>query len=146
MTIKIKTWILLCLFALVFAGCQSGINNVAVSRNSEMGRAIAEMDERQKHYSHNVPIYRRAMEDYEKAQGNKCGTIDFVGVSEPLQIVEPHVFIHHLEGRSTGCGYKTYKVKITCANNSSWKAKKVEILERAPNPVNPNGVQGFPRP
>src|SRR6266404_6012060 len=128
MTIKIRTWILHCLPALVFAGCQSGVNDVAVSRKSDMGRAIAEMDEIQKHYSHNVPIYRRAMEDYEKVQGSECGYITFIGASEPLEKVEPYVFIHLMEGRSKGCGYKTYKVKITYAKNSSWKAKEIEIL------------------
>ncbi len=73
--------------------------------------------------------YAKAMMDYEKTHGGKCGTISFYGMSAPFQTVAPHVETFTLLGMSGGCGKLEYKVKVTYGRNLD-DVKKVEILEK----------------
>lgn len=95
-----------------------------------MGQAIVRMDDAKKQYQKNVDLYRKAMMEYEKAQDGKCGNIFFSRLGQPLQVVDPHIRIHDLQGSSSGCGYQDYKVKITYADDDYFVVKSVEILEK----------------
>jgi hypothetical protein len=77
----------------------------------------------------NEDAYRQAMMDYEKAQGDKCGSIAYSGMSGPVQVVEPTVEILRLQGSSSECGKLDYKVKITYGDNRG-VVRQVEVLEK----------------
>jgi len=115
---------------LALTGCHPGVTNIPVSRNSGMGQAIARMDATKKQYQQNVALYRKAMMNYEKAQGGKCGNILFSRLSQPIEVVGPRVRIHHLQGSSSGCGYQDYKVKIAYGDDEYFVVNGVEVLEK----------------
>jgi hypothetical protein len=74
-------------------------------------------------------VYIKAMTDYEKAHGGKCGSISFTGMSGPFQRVSSHAKIFTLQGVSSECGKLSYKVKVTYEGLFD-DVKKVEILEK----------------
>jgi hypothetical protein len=77
----------------------------------------------------NNEAYVKAMMDYEKSHGNKCGPISLYGMSAPYQFVEPHVETIMLQGTSTNCGKLDYRVKIIYGDNLGI-VKQVEVLEK----------------
>jgi hypothetical protein len=83
--------------------------------------------DKQRH--HDEEAYAKAMTDYEKAHGDKCGTISCYGMSAPFETVAPHVQTFILMGISSECGKLEYKVKVTYQNQFD-DVKKVEILEK----------------
>ncbi|HXI71106.1 MAG TPA: hypothetical protein VNN22_12190 [Verrucomicrobiae bacterium] len=115
---------------LAMTGCQSGVTNIGVSRNSETGPAIANLDDAQRQYQKNVEVYKQAMMDYEKAHGDSCGYIMFSSIVGPLQTPEPRAHICKLQGMSRRCGYQNYQVRITYADDACRIVKTVEVLER----------------
>jgi hypothetical protein len=76
---------------------------------------------------HNV--YTKAMTDYEKAHGGKCGSISFLATNGPVQKLGPQVEIFTLQGVSRECGKLRYRVKVTRGALFN-DVKKVEILEK----------------
>lgn len=82
-------------------------------------------------------VYLKAMMDYEKAHGGKCGSISFYGISGPFQRVSPRVEIFTLRGMSSEGGALNYKVRVTYADFFN-DAKKVEILEEMTQPRSAN--------
>lgn len=83
----------------------------------------------EKQRKHDEDAYAKAMTDYEKAHGDKCGIISFHGESSPFEKVSPHVRIFILLGKSSQCGQVSYKVKVTYEHNFDG-VKTVEILEK----------------
>ena len=83
---------------------------------------------RQNNYDVNA-VYTKAMTDYEKAHGEKCGFVSFYGTNGPVQKVTSHVEIFTLQGMSGECGKLSYKVKVT-RDDLFNDVKKVEILEK----------------
>jgi hypothetical protein len=77
----------------------------------------------------NEEAYRQAMMEYEKAHGDKCGSIISTGMSGSFQVEGPDVGILRLQGTSSECGKLDYKVKITYGDNRGI-VKKVEVLEK----------------
>jgi hypothetical protein len=82
-------------------------------------------------------VYVKAMTDYEKAHGGKCGSISFYGRSGPFQVLKPRVEIIHLLGMSSECGKLAYKIKITYKDDTRFKVKQVEVLEKVTPPSIP---------
>jgi hypothetical protein len=115
---------------LALTGCQSNVNNIGVSRNSETGRAILSMDDAKREYQRSVEVYKKAMQDYETANGGNCGHILFSSIVGPLETPAPRVQICKLQGSSQGCGYQNYKVRVTYADDACMIVKTVEVLER----------------
>jgi hypothetical protein len=115
---------------IALTGCQSHVTTIPVSRNSEMGRAMADMDAAQKQYQKNVALYRKAMMDYEKTHGGDCGNIFFSRLSQPIEVVGPRARIHDLQGSSRRCGYQDYRVKIAYADDKCFVVDSVEVLEK----------------
>jgi hypothetical protein len=115
---------------LSLTGCQSGVSNVGVSRNSETGQAIASLDDAERQYQKNVEVYKQAMMDYEKAHGDSCGHIMFSSIVGPMEKPERRVQINKLQGSSRRCGYQNYKARITYEDDACRIVKTVEILER----------------
>ncbi len=74
-------------------------------------------------------VYTKAMMDYEKAHGGKCGTISFYGLNGPFQKVTSRVEIFMLQGMSSECGKLNYRVKVTYEGLFN-DVKQVEILEK----------------
>jgi hypothetical protein len=114
---------------IVLTGCQSRTTTIPVSRNSEMGRAMADTDAAQKQYQKNVALHRKAMMDYEKVHGGDCGNIFFSRLSPPIEVVGPRVQIHDLQGSSRRCGYQDYRVKIAYTDEKYFVVDWVEVLE-----------------
>lgn len=77
----------------------------------------------------NNDVYTKAMVDYEKANGGKCGTISFYGMSGPYQKLTSHIQIFTLQGTSSECGKLNYRVKVTYEGLFN-DVKQVEILEK----------------
>jgi hypothetical protein len=77
----------------------------------------------------NNDVYTKAMVDYEKAHGGKCGSISFHGTSGPFQKVKSHVEIFTLQGMSSECGMLNYRVKVTYQDLFN-DVKQVEILKK----------------
>jgi hypothetical protein len=92
-------------------------------RDAEMWMKLNEQNQK------NEDAYRQAMMEYEKAHGDKCGSIFCSGMSGPFQVVGPDVEILRLQGTSSECGKLDYKVKITYGDNRGI-VKKVEVLEK----------------
>ncbi|HSY10414.1 MAG TPA: hypothetical protein VK840_05815 [Candidatus Dormibacteraeota bacterium] len=80
--------------------------------------------------------YVKAMTDYEKAHGGKCGPISFYGISSPFQNVESNVQIFTLQGMSSECGKVSYKVEVTYERGFN-NVKQVEVLEKIAPSNNP---------
>lgn len=74
-------------------------------------------------------IYSKAMVDYEKAHGRKCGSISFYRISGPFQKVTSRVEIFTLQGMSSECGKLNYRVKVSYEGLFN-DVKQVEILEK----------------
>jgi hypothetical protein len=115
---------------LTLTGCHSGVTNIPVSRDSETGQAITSMDAAKRQYQKNVALYERAMTDYEKAHGDRCGHIMFSSIVGPTQIPEPRVRVYKLQGSSRKCGYQNYRATISYADDACHLAQAVEIVER----------------
>ena len=77
----------------------------------------------------NDDVYTKAMVNYEKANGGKCGSISFHGTSGPFQKVTSHVEIFTLQGISSECGMLNYRVKVTYKGLFN-DVKQVEILKK----------------
>ena len=86
----------------------------------------ANLDKQRKHDEN---AYAKAMTDYEKSHGGKCGAVSFYGESSPFENLSPHVQIFTLLGKSSQCGQVSYKVKVTYEHNFD-DVKTVEILEK----------------
>jgi hypothetical protein len=116
--------------ALVLTGCQSNVAEIGSPRNSETGRAIASMDEAKRRYQNDVELYKKAMADYETANGGNCGHILFSSIVGPLETPGPRVQIYKLQGLSQGCGHQNYKTRITYTDDACNLIRTVEVLER----------------
>jgi hypothetical protein len=81
---------------------------------------------------HDQDAYAKAMTDYEKTHGDKCGIISFYGESSPFENPAPNVHIFTLLGKSIECGNVSYKVKVTYKHDFD-NVKEVKVLEKLPN-------------
>jgi hypothetical protein len=75
-----------------------------------------------------IAAYLKAMTDYEKAHGGKCGSISLYGI-DGNQLIEPNIEFITLLGMSSECGKVSYKVKITYKGHF-YDVKDVKILEK----------------
>jgi hypothetical protein len=74
-------------------------------------------------------IYLKAMMDYEKAHGGKCGVITNYTASFQ-DAGSPGVWVGILNGKSSKGGILAYKVEVTCKDEPLSFVKRVKILEK----------------
>jgi hypothetical protein len=115
---------------LTLVGCQSGVTNIPVSRNSEMGQAIAKMDDAEQLYNKRVDAYRKAMMAYEATHGGDRRTIFYSYLSQPTEVLGPNVTVCNLQGAFNVDEHIDYKAKITYEDEAHLIVKDVEILEK----------------
>jgi hypothetical protein len=77
-----------------------------------------------------------ALEDYEKAHGNKCGTLTIMPGVDYLKAAGTHVWICKLYAMSSKCGSVNYKARIAFTDQTRSAVKRVEILEKLPETNN----------
>ena len=117
----------LLLTALTLVGCQSGVANIPVSPDSEMGKQMLELDTKGRAVQ-NTPLFSKAMLDYETAHGGNCTNITFDRLQEPGQKISRYVRLYMMEGVSPTFGRKLYCTRITFDDSANTVAKRAEIL------------------
>ena len=124
---RLNKSILLLLAILPLAGCQSGVKNIPVSPDSELGKQMLEMDAKGRAVQ-NAPNYSKAIQDFEISQGGKCADVVFDSLQEPGQRISRYVRLYMMEGKSPTCGNKLYCVRLTFDDSANTVAKRIEIL------------------
>jgi len=124
---RLNKSILLLLAILPLAGCQSGVTNIPVSPDSEMGKQMLELDAKGRAFQ-NAPSYSKAIQDFEVSQGGKCADVVFDSLQEPGQRISRYVRLYMMEGKSPTCGGKLYCVRLTFDDSANTVAKRIEIL------------------
>ena len=120
------------LTSLILVGCRTGITNIAVSPDSEMGRKMLEMDAKARAFQ-NAPMFSKALRDYGTEHGGTCADIVFDRLREPGGKISRYVGLYMMEGVSPACGRHMYHARITFDDLPHTVAKRVEILERIDN-------------
>jgi hypothetical protein len=96
----------------------------------EARRDAKEQAKLDKEWQQNNDAYAKAMTDYEKVHGGKCGSISLYSFGGPFdQMIEPNIEFITLQGMSSECGKVSYKAKIIYSGHFDI-VKKVEILEK----------------
>lgn len=124
---RFNKFIFLLLTALSLAGCQSGVTNIPVSPNSELGKQMLELDAKGRAVQ-NAPNYSKAIQDFETANGGKCIDIVFENLQEPGQRISRYVRLYMMEGKSPTCGGKLYCVRLTFDDSANTVAKRIEVI------------------
>jgi hypothetical protein len=75
-------------------------------------------------------VISSALENYEKANENKCGTITYMPGMSYLKTAGSNVWICELYGRSSKCGLVYYKARIAFRDETRGTVKRVEILQK----------------
>jgi len=124
---RLNKSILLLLTVLPLAGCQSGVTNIPVSPDSELGKQMLELDAKGRAVQ-NAQSYSKAIQNFEVSQGGKCADVVFDSLQEPGQRISRYVRLYMMEGKSPTCGNKLYCVRLTFDDSANTVAKRIEIL------------------
>lgn len=124
---RFNKFIFLSLTALSLAGCQSGVTNIPVSPDSELGKQMVEMDAQGRAFQ-NAPKFSKAMQDFEAAHGGNCTDVVFDNLQEPGQRISPFVRLYMMEGKSPTCGSKLYCARLIFDDSANTVVKKMQIL------------------
>jgi hypothetical protein len=120
-------FIFLLLTALSLAGCQSGVTNIPVSPNSELGKQMLELDAKGRAVQ-NTPSFSQAMVDFEMEHGRNCTNTVFDHLQEPGFKTSRYVRLYTMAGKSPTCGKRLYCVRIAFDDSANTVAKQVEIV------------------
>jgi hypothetical protein len=121
---------LLLLAVLILVGCQSGVTNIPVSPNSDLGRQMLELDATGRAVQ-NAPLFSKAMLDFEAAHGGKCTDVTFDRLQEPGKKISRYVRLYLMEGLSPTCGRLIYYARITFDDSANTVVNREEIIEGA---------------
>lgn len=124
---RLNKSILLLLTILPLAGCQSGVTNIPVSPDSELGKQMLEMDAKGRAVQ-NTPGYSKAIQDFETSHDGKCADVVFDSLQEPGQRISRYVRLYMMEGKSPTCGNKLYCVRLTFDDLANTVVKRTEVL------------------
>jgi hypothetical protein len=127
---RCNSFTLILIATLALVGCQSGVTNIPVSPNSELGRQMLEMDAKGRAVQ-NAPVFSKAMLDFEATHGGKCTDVTFDRLREPGKKVSRYVSLYLMEGLSQTCGRLIYYARITFDDSANTVVSRVEILEGA---------------
>ncbi len=95
----------------------------------EEERNVAMCEKLNKQEQKRDTVYLKAMMDYEKAHGGKCGAItNFTASFQDAG--SPGIWVGILNGKSSKGGILAYKVEVTCKDEPLSFVKRVKILER----------------
>jgi hypothetical protein len=117
------------LLTVILCGCRSGITNIPVSPNSDLGRQMLEMDATGRAVQ-NAPLFSKVMQDFEATHGGSCTNVVFDRLQEPGKTVSQFVSLYTMEGASPTCGRLVYHTRITFEDAPRTVAARVEILEK----------------
>jgi hypothetical protein len=123
------SFIFLLLAVLTLAGCQSGVTNIPVSPNSDLGKQMLELDAVGRAVQ-NAPYFTKAMQDFEATHGGSCTNVAFDRLQEPGKTISRYVSLYTMEGVSPICGRLIYHTRITFDDLPHTVAAQVEIIER----------------
>jgi hypothetical protein len=123
---KIRSLLLLSA-TLAFVGCQSGVTNIPVSPDSELGKQMLEMDAKGRAVQ-NAPVFSKALQDYEVTHGENCTNAVFDRLQEPGQKISRYARLYVMEGVSPTCGRRIYHTLITFEDSANTVVQRVEIL------------------
>jgi hypothetical protein len=123
---KIRSLLLLSA-TLTFVGCQSGVTNIPVSPNSELGKQMLELDAKGRAFQ-NAPSFSQAMIDFEMARAGNCTNVVFDHLQEPGLKINRYTRLYTMTGKSLTCGNRLYCAKITFDDSANTVAKQVEII------------------
>jgi len=117
------------LLTMILVGCRSGVTNISVSPNSDLGRQMLELDATGRAVQ-NAPFYSKVMQDFEATHGGSCTNVVFDRLQEPGKAVSPYVSLYTIEGVSQTCGRLVYHTRITFEDSARTVAAHVEILDK----------------
>jgi hypothetical protein len=119
--------IFLSLTALSLVGCQSGVTNIPVSPNSELGKQMLEIDAKGRAFQ-NAANFSKAIQDFETTHGGNCTNTIFDHLQEPGFKISRHARLYTMTGNSPTCGSRVYCARITFDDSANTLAKQVEII------------------
>ena len=118
---------LLLLAAFVLVSCQSGVTNIPVSPDSDLGRQMLELDAKGRAVQ-NAANFSEALQDYEATHGGSCTNVVFDRLQEPGEKVSRYVRLYTMEGVSPTCGRRIYHTLITFDDSANTVARRIEVL------------------